>query len=317
MAIRDGDRVFDRRRLKRQLSAWRAGTIIVAALLLALLAAIDPAQWRAGLIAARGDHVAQVNLGGVITQDMLLERAIVEAGRDSRVKAILVYIDSPGGTVVGSEGIYTALRRAGQDKPIVAIMGEVAASGGYMVALAADRIYAREGTITGSIGVIMQTTDVTGLLEKLGVSAEAIKSAPLKAVPNPLEKLTQEGRITTQRLVDDMYAMFLDMVVLRRKLDPDRARALADGRVYTGRQAREAGLIDAIGGETEARFWLAEDAGIDRGLPARPLQVERPSEFWTDLVGGAIRVLTGKTYLAERLTLDGLMAVWHPEIWSR
>jgi protease-4 len=317
MSVRDGDRIVDRRRLKRQLSAWRIGAIVAATLLLAVLAVVDPARWRGDLFSLGGDHVARVHLGGLLTQDIPLERAIVDAGRDRSVKAILVHIDSPGGTIVGSEGIYAALRRAGQDKPVVALMGEVAASGGYMVALGADRIYAREGTITGSIGVILQTTNVTGLLEKIGVSAEAIKSAPLKAVPNPLEPLTQEGRAATQILVDDMYAMFLDMVALRRRVDLDRARVLGDGRVYTGRQARAEGLIDAIGGEIEARSWLAEDAGIDRGLPTRPLRIERPNEYWADLIGGTLRVLTGKTYLAERLTLDGLMAVWHPEIWSR
>ena len=179
-------------------------------------------------------------------------------------------------------------------------------------ALTTDHIVAREGTITGSIGVILQTTDVTGMLGKLGISTEAIKSAPLKAAPSPLEPLTDEARAATRSLVMDMYGMFVDMVADRRQLERARALALADGRVYTGRQAKAAGLIDDIGGEAEARDWLASH-GVPNNLPVRELKIER-EDRWSDWVTGMASALTGKTYLSERLKLDGLVAVWHPDL---
>jgi protease-4 len=305
----DPDTLVDRRRLKRQISGWRIAAILAAG------AAIAAGVARFGFLDLR-DYVAVLPVRGIIAEDSDRERAIRRAGDDDRIKAILVRIDSPGGTVVGGESLFRQLRAVGKHKPVVAVMGEVAASGGYMVALAADQIIAREGTITGSIGVIMQTADITGLLAKLGIAAEAIKSAPLKAVPSPLEKLTDAGRQATQRLVDDVYAMFVDMVAERRDLPHDRAIELADGRVYTGRQAKAVGLIDQLGGENEAREWLAT-RGVARSLPTRKIDIEREDEFWPGVVHSMVAAVTGKTYLSERLTLDGLVAVWHPELWVR
>lgn len=302
----DPDTLVDRRRLKRQLSAWRVLAIVAA------VAAIAAAGARIGLLEG-GDHVAVLRVAGIITNDDDRARTLAGIAEDSSAKALLLRIDSPGGTVVGGEALFRQIRGVAARKPVVAVLGEVAASGGYMVALGADQIVAREGTITGSIGVIMQTTDMTGLLAKLGIEAEAIKSSPLKAVPSPLEKLTDEGRAATRRLVEDMYDMFVGMVADRRGLPRPRAVELADGRVYTGRQARAAGLVDQLGGEAEAREWLA-GRGVPRSLPARTIEIEREDEFWRSFVQTAISAATGKTYLSERLTLDGLLAVWHPEI---
>lgn len=305
----DPDLLVDRRRLKRQLSVWRTLAVV------ALVAVIAAGVGRAKPFGER--HVARLSVNGVITDDPDRTRAVIAAGKDSDIKALIVRIDSPGGTVVGGESLFRELSEVARQKPVVAVMGELAASGGYMIALAAEQIFAREGTITGSIGVILQTTDVTGLLEKLGVTTEAIKSAPLKAVPSPLEPLTDEGRRVTRLLVDDMYAMFVDMVAERRRLDRPKAVELADGRVYTGRQAKALGLIDAIGGEDEARAWLAEAKGVSRSLPVRELKIQREDEEWSDWMGGTLARLTGKTYLSERLKLDGLVAVWHPDLRAR
>jgi len=305
----DPDSLVDRRRLKRQVSGWRLFAMIAA------VAAIAAGVGRIGLLES-GEHVAVLAVSGLIIDDTDRTRALRQVGEDEGVKAVLVRIDSPGGTVVGGESLFRQLRAIADKKPVVAVLGEVAASGGYMVALAADHIVAREGTITGSIGVIMQTTDITGLLAKLGIEAEAIKSAPLKAVPSPLEKLTDDGRAATKRLVDDMYDMFVTMVAERRSLPRERALELSDGRIYTGRQARAANLIDTLGGEAEAREWLAE-RGVPRSLPARRIEIEKEDDFWPSLVHGTIRAVTGKTYFSERLTLDGLVAVWHPDMWVR
>jgi len=308
----DAEGLIERRRLRRRLRSWR-----VAAVVLAVAACVAAAfAWDPDGTWLERPHVARITVSGVIAENRRLDAALADVRDDPKARALILRIDSPGGTVVGGESLYHAIRKVAAEKPVVAVMGEMAASGGYMVAIAADRIYAREGTITGSIGVILQTTDVTGLLDKLGVSAEAIKSAPLKAVPSPFEKLTDDGRRATQGLIDDMYAMFVGMVAERRGLDAEKAKELADGRVFTGRQAAANGLIDGIGGVAEARAWL-DEKGVSADLPSREIRVWREDDWLGGAAKGAIRAIFGKTYLPERLTLDGLVAVWHPELRIR
>ncbi|MCA3244896.1 MAG: signal peptide peptidase SppA [Azospirillum sp.] len=306
----DSELIADRRRVRRSRSFWRAAAILLG------VGVVAVAVGRTDLAREYSPYVAELRVAGMILEDQTRLEALEETMSRHSAKALLVRIDSPGGTVVGGESLFRTLREIAAEKPVVAVMGEMAASGGYMVALGADRIFAREGTITGSIGVILQTTEITGLLEKLGVSAEAIKSAPLKASPSPFERLTPDARAATQGLVDDMYAMFVDMVADRRGLDADKAKTLADGRVYTGRQAVANGLVDAIGGVNEARAWL-EEKGVSADLPLREIRVWREEDWLGGLARAGIRAVFGKTYLPERLTLDGLVAVWHPDLRIR
>ena len=221
-----------------------------------------------------------------------------------------MHIDSPGGTVVGGETLYRALLELGQQKPVVAVMDGMATSAAYMAAIATDRLYAREGTLTGSIGVILQTTEVTRLLDMIGVTAKSFKSGPLKAVPSPVEPITPDVAAATQGLIDEMFAMFRDMVLLRRNMTVADAGKFADGRVFTGRQALKAGLIDEIGGERDAIRWLQAERGIPEGLDVRDVRLHRDVENLIDRLTGLAR----KTILSERLTLDGLVSVWHPEL---
>jgi protease-4 len=209
---------------------------------------------------------------------------------------------------VGGEALYSRLRQIAEKKPIVAVMGEVATSAAYMTAIGSDHIVAHDGTLTGSIGVILQTADVTGLLDKVGIKPEAVKSSPLKAQPNPLEPFTPEAREATRKVVSDIYEMFVSMVQKRRGLSREQVDMVADGSVFTGRQAKEIGLVDILGGEREARAWLAEKHGIDQSLPVQDVQPRGPGQELRDMVGGFI----GKAVLPERLTLDGLVSVWHP-----
>ena len=302
----EADQAVDRRRLKRRLSFWRAAAVIAVA----ALAIVAVARNRSALMPlVERPHVERLAVDGVISEDPERSLALKEVAKNDRVKALIVAINSPGGTVVGSEALFRELRTIAAKKPVVAVMGTLAASGGYMTAIAADHIVARDGTITGSIGVIMQTADVTGLLDKLGIKAEAIKSAPLKAVPSPLEPLTPAGRAATQAVVMDMYDMFVGMVADRRGLAPEEAKKLADGRIYTGRQAVAVKLVDEIGGEDEARAWLESARGVPASLPLSDVKIDRDSKDVLGLVGGMI----GKALFSERLTLDGLVALWHPE----
>lgn len=300
MAV-DADSVLVERRLRRGLFVWR----VVAILALVALAVALYGRF-AGFDA--GGHIARLKVAGIIVADSRRDDLLVSLAADSKVKALIVRIDSPGGTVVGGESLFRALRNFAEKKPVVAVMSQVATSAAYMIALATDRILAHEGSITGSIGVLFQTTDVTGLLNKLGVSAEAIKSAPLKASPSPLEPLTPAGRAAAQAVVDDIFDMFRDMVASRRNLSAEEVNAVSDGRVFTGRQALKHKLIDEIGGEDEAIQWLQENRDIAADLPVQNAGPRKNVGDWLDRLVG----LAGKTVFSERLTLDGLVSVWHP-----
>jgi len=309
----DVDGLLDRRRLKRRLIVWRALAVLAVAGL-AFLALHPGGKDAFGL--DEGPHVARISVTGIITEDDDVLDTLDEIADDDTAKALIVHVDSPGGTVVGGETLYRRLREVAAKKPVVATMGTTAASAGYMVAIAADRIYAHSGTITGSIGVLMQAPNVVGLLDKMGVQVDAMKSAPLKAVPSPLEKLTPEGRAATQAVVDDMFHMFTGMVVERRKMPVDKVTALADGRIYTGNQALQNGLVDAIGGETEAREWLEKEHHISTDLPLVDRDPEEETGLFQSTAHALARAIGGKTLLSERLILDGLVAVWHPDLRS-
>ena len=300
----DADYLIDRRRLKRRLSFWRGLGIL--ALLLAALAAFG----RFSDLGGR-DHIARHTIQGLITDDHRRHRVLAAIARDGAARALIVRIDSPGGTLVGGEALYRSLRAVAREKPVVAVLGGVATSAGYMAAVAADRIVAHRGTITGSIGVVMHTTEISGLLDKLGVSAETIRSGPLKAVPSGVEKLTEEGREVLRALIADGHRMFLDLVVARRGLDGEALERVADGRVLTGRQALDTDLVDLIGGEREAVAWLESERGIAAGLPIRDIGSERGR---LGRLLERVAALGERTILSERLTLDGLVSVWHAEM---
>jgi protease IV len=298
----DLDRTFDRRRLARKLTFWRVAAVVLTVALVAALVARLEGVGRSA--------VAYFEVSNIIFDDTDRIDLLDEIADSGRYKALMVKIDSPGGTVVGGESLYLALRRVAEKKPVVAVMGELATSAGYMVALGADHILARQGSMTGSIGVLMQTVEVTGLLEKLGITAESIKSGPLKATPNPLEKTTPEARAAAEEVIRDTFDLFVAMVAERRQMDRAAAERLADGRVYTGRQALANGLIDAIGGEREARAWLKAERGISEELPTAVVEVHKKRGFVAELLDD----LFGKAMLSERLRLDGLISLWHPEL---
>lgn len=297
----DPDILVDRRRLKRAVALWRA--LAIAGLVAALVVGLG----RFGLLGG-GDYVARLEVQGLILDDPARDRLLEEIEADGRAKALIVLINSPGGTVVGGEALYLTLKRVAESKPVVAVMGTVATSAAYMAALASDRIIAREGTITGSIGVIMQTAEISELLADIGITTEAIKSGELKDGTSPLKPLTDEARVAVQAVVDDVYRAFVDLVAERRDLERAEALELADGRVYTGRQAQNLALIDGLGGEPEARVWLAKAHGIPEELRTLDLSSgSGPSGLFDKIATSAKKVL-----FSEPLVLDGLISVWHP-----
>ena len=301
----ESDLLLDRRRLKRRLNFWRAAAVLL------LVAALASAVGRSGgLRAAGASHVARVNVTGVISEDTKLLDAVARLAKDGTVRAVIVSINSPGGSVAGGESLRAALIRVAAAKPVVAVMHGTAASAGYMVALPAARIFARDATLTGSIGVILQTGNVGDLLGKLGVSAEAITSGPLKDQPSFTRGLTPQGREYLHGLVDDMYDQFVTMVADARHMDPAHVRELADGRAYTGRQAHKLGLVDEIGGEADARDWLARERGVPADTPVRDVQT---GSFYERTLGATLSGLWRST-VGSTLPTGGAWAIWQGSI---
>lgn len=302
------DLLIDRRRLKRRLGFWRV---------LAVLAFVGAIVLAVGLgkeadVSSGGPYVARVSITGVIVENRKLLERITKLAKDPRVPAVLLVIDSSGGTIGGGESLYNALSLVAAEKPVVAVMRGVAASAGYMIAMPAARIYAREATITGSIGVLVQTAEVSGLMKTLGVSAENITSGPLKAEPNLTKPMSPEGRAVLQGLVTDMYDVFVEMVAKGRKMEIATVRQLADGRAYTGRQALKLGLVDAMGGEREARAWLAEEKKIAASVPTRDVATPNWTERLFEPEGETILGGLWKTLTSQRVMLDGAWAIWQP-----
>lgn len=281
------DTLVDRRRLKRRLIFWRVVAVVaVVAGIIVGFGRFDESTF--------SDYVARLDIDGLILTDRSVDEALAEAAKSDKVKALVLFIDSPGGSVVGGETLYRSIREVAEKKPVVAVMGNTVTSAAYMAA----------------IGVILQTADVTGLLEKVGIKPETVKSGALKAQPNPMERFSADARRTTELVINDLHQMFVDMVRERRGMDAARAREISDGRIFSGRQALMAGLIDAIGGERDARAWLAENRGIGTELELRNIHEPPPEEIWRRMVSG----LVGKALFSERLKLDGVISLWHPGV---
>lgn len=257
-----------------------------------------------------GDYVARLVIDGTITTDRARLEAIAELAEDDAVKAVIVAINSPGGTTAGGEELYEALGQLRAAKPTVAVIGELGASAAYMTAIASDRIFARRLSIVGSIGVLYQHVNAGKLLETVGVDLDKVASGPLKAEPDFDEPMDGAPRASIAALVDDSFQWFVDIVAERRGLTRPATLALADGRIVTGRVGVESGLIDAIGGELEARDWLEAEHELPDDLDIRTVWPQPEQGF--DLIGtflnGQARAALG---LPEGpITLDGLVSLW-------
>ena len=233
-----------------------------------------------------GNSLAVVELRGVISDAADTVEALDRLRQQDATVGVVLRIDSPGGAVAPSQEMYDAVWRLRARKPVVASLGNVAASGGYYVAAAADVVVADPGTLTGSIGAIMEIHNVATLAEKLGVSQTVVKSGRFKDVGQPLRPMTDEERVLLQRMVDDVLGQFVDAVARGRGMEAGRVRALADGRLYSGSQARDAGLVDELGGLADATRIAWARAG-QTGEPRVSHVRMRGRPWWLDLLGAA------------------------------
>lgn len=298
----DSELYIERRRVRRRLFFWR----LIALILLLILVGWGVSDFSSD---EPGERVARLDVTGVIVENDRRLEAIEDLGEDKSARAVLVYINSPGGSTYGSEVLFKALRKVAEKKPVVTVIGTLGASGGYMTAIAGDRIFAGESSIVGSIGVIVQLTEFSELMKKLGVSASAITSGPLKGEPSPFKPISEAGKESLQEMVGLTYDWFVGLVTARRPLDEAAVRKLADGRVMIGLEAVKNGLIDEIGGIGEARAWLESARQIPASLPLVDVDYSEPKPLIARLLTGML----GKGVITERLTLDGLLSLWHPE----
>jgi protease IV len=318
----DTDAIVDRRRLRRKLTFWRVlAFLIVAAVVISTAALLVE---RRGALGGTSGSIARLTIQGLIRGDTERVESIERLGRSS-VKGVIVHVDSPGGTTAGSEQLFDALRRLSARKPMVVVVDGLAASGGYITAMAADHIVAQGTSLVGSVGVLFQYPNLTELLKTIGVKVEEIKSSPLKAAPNGFEPTSPEARAAIEAIVMDSYAWFRGLVQTRRHLDGEALGRVADGRVFTGRQAIDLKLVDELGDEKSAVAWLAKERGIDPNTPVRDWRVRsRFSDFSFLHPAAAVFEVVGLASLArriedagavralEQLNLDGLLALWHP-----
>lgn len=249
--------------LKKRISLWRNFALLA---LFAFVFYYMLSNYGFKQSTAIKDYVARITIDDTILEDSAREKKLRALANDKKVKAVILYVNSPGGSMFGGESTYLALRKIAEKKPLVAVMGTVAASAGYMIAIAADHVVAQNSTITGSIGTLIISAEISELAKKIGVNFIVLKSGDLKAEPLPFHALNQKVKEATMSMLMDNYEVFVDMVTERRKLNRHDVYKIADGRAFTGRQAIDNKLIDAIGNEDEALRWLQDKRAVDKKL---------------------------------------------------
>ncbi|MEO6380979.1 MAG: signal peptide peptidase SppA [Nitrobacter sp.] len=320
----ESDVIVDRRRLRRKLSFWRVASALIA---IVAVVAVGVYATPSGRRLTGASAIERVNIEGLIRSDQNRVEALERLGKSS-APAVIVHINSPGGTTAGSEQLYDALMRLKAKKPMVVVVEGLCASGGYIAALASDHIVAQQTALVGSIGVLFQFPNFTDLLKTVGVKVEEVKSSPLKAAPNGYEPTSPEARAALDALVKDSYAWFRTLVQNRRGMDDAQLDKVADGRVFTGRQAIGLKLIDQLGDEKTAIAWLVSAKNVKPDLPVRDFKLSPRFGDMTFLRTAASVTLdalglstiarqveqAGVVRAVDRLGLDGVLALWEPAV---
>ena len=275
--------------------------IIVIVILLTVTASLQFRQ--------KENFIAKITVEGIIKDRNDILEQLKDLDNDQNVKGLITIINSPGGTYVGSKEIHESIKKLSKKIPTVAYMREMATSGGYLVSLSSDRIFGNEGTITGSIGVILQTADISQLLGKLGINPVIIKSGDLKAVPNPAEEIDEKKLNYLKDIIKKMQTEFLNLVKKNRDISSSTLDLVSDGRIVTGKQAKDLKLIDAVGTENDALSWLKKEAGLDDDVRVKDLSIQ--SEI-TELLNFSF--LKKKINYLNQNFYNGFIAIWTPGI---
>ncbi len=307
--------ILDRRRLRRKLGLWRGLAIVTAMLALGALALIGSGAKDF----VKRDQIARITVEGLITEDRRQTELLKSVTKADHIKGVILFVNSPGGTTTGGEALYRNLRDLAAKKPVVAQFGTVAASAAYIAGLGTDHIVARGNSITGSVGVIMQWPEVTGLLDKLGVKVNTVKSGSMKAEPSPFKPIDEENRRLLDEMIAESHGWFLGLVRDRRKIDTAAIPGLLKGRVYSGREALRYKLVDEIGGEEEARKYLVDKRKVPANLKVIDWKPKKDLDwpFSSATANYLLQTLAGWLG-AGTLTnlptggLDGMLSVWQP-----
>jgi protease-4 len=315
----DSDVIVDRRRMRRKLTFWRVASVIIAIAAIGIVAMLASSGSRGGFA---DSSIARVNIEGLIRSDRERVEALERLEKSTTAAAVIVHINSPGGTTAGSEQLYDSLVRLKAKKPLVVVVEGLAASGGYITAIAADHIIAQQTSLVGSIGVLFQFPNFSEVLKTVGVKVEEVKSSPLKAAPNGFEPTSPEARDALDALVKDSYAWFRGLVKERRGMDDALLDKVADGRVFTGHQAVELKLIDQLGDEKTAVTWLTEQKGVKKDLPVRDYKLSprfgdltflrTAASITLDALGLGAIARQVESSAVDRFALDGMLALWQP-----
>jgi protease IV len=319
----DADLIVDRRRMRRKLTFWRV--LAIAGIVLGIAGLVALSGIRTGLFGVR-PYIARVTVSGLIRGDQERVEALDKLAKSTLARAVIVHVDSPGGTTAGSEQLFDSLSRLREKKPLVIVVDSMAASGGYITAIAGDHIVAQQTSLVGSIGVLFQYPNVADLLGKIGVKVESVKSTPLKAAPDGFEPTSPEATAALNSIIQDSYAWFKGLVQDRRHLTDAELATVVDGRVFTGHQGLDLKLIDELGDERTALAWLGKEKNVDTKLPVRDYELNSRLSDLPFLHAAAVAVLDaagldvlarqldalGTVEAMERFNLDGLLALWHP-----
>lgn len=266
------DYIIDRYKLKNSVNKWK-----FIALILLLIALFTIFYHKGdGVSGIKSDYIASIDITGMLMQNKETIKSLNKIANDSNIKAVLVNINSSGGTGVGGESLYREFRKIAEKKPIVASIGEIGASAAYMAAIGTDRIYAYDISLVGSIGVIIMNIEVSELAKKHGINLELIKSSPLKGIPNYFEKLNGQQKEYVQSLVDESNKFFIELVKKRRDLSEDDLKKVSDGRIFTGSKANQLKLIDQIGDGADAVKWLKSKENL-KNLEVKNYNLVKPA----------------------------------------
>ena len=253
--------------------------------------------------------IAKVYVDGIIYEKTELLERLSHLSEDKNLRGLLVKINSPGGTFVSSRELFDSIKDLGKQIPTAVYMKEVATSGGYLLSLGADRIFSNQGTITGSVGVILQTADLTELFEKIGINPIVIKSGEFKAVPNPIEKIDKRKIDYISEVVLVLQQEFINIVRDRRKIPDYVVKEISDGRIFTATQALDLNLIDQIGSERDAIDWIKKEASLEDDVEI--IDFSQEENIFSFL---KINNFKNKIKKINVNFLSGFLAIWTPSL---
>ncbi len=299
------ENIIERSNLKKQISFWRIFTFVVIGIL--LISALGGLGGIKKINSISSPYIARISLDGVIYRDKDREEILAELKEDKNVKAIILNVNSPGGTAVGGETIYQILKDINKTKPIATVMGSMATSAGYMITLGTEQVFAHNGTITGSIGVIMQIPNFSEAADKLGIRFDHIKTSPLKGSPSPFEEKNEAAYKVIEDMMQDFYGYFKQLVKTERKLNEEDFKYVIDGKVLSGKAALERNLIDQIGTEKDALNWLIANGKLSKDIEVVDVDLFKPQTAYSKFLGSFLEKMGINNLLPENFTYTGLL----------